>query len=38
MGVDKWVLEVDKRILSVENPAYYVGLLFIAVSKALLFH
>ena len=38
MGVDKWVLEVDKRILSVENTAYYVGLLFIAVSKALLFH
>ena len=31
--LDKWVLEVDKRILSVENTAYYVDLLFFAVSK-----
>ena len=31
--MDKWVLEVDKRILSVENTAYYVDLLFFAVSK-----
>lgn len=36
MGVDKRILEVDKRVLSVKSTTYYVELLFLG--KTILLH